>query len=184
MRMTRGIGWLALVLAMAGGAQGARAAHISSRLTREDGMNAVSIKGETYTYRDLEAKRALNPARFDRYHPRLGNGLSKGLDGLLAREALNPRRFRFFHPLLAYLMDDVTPDSVAGIGLTGNPDLPPLVLGPPPGPPAPPSPQEIAPAAVPEPASLLMMGAGLAGLGLAARASRRRQGRGPARPQG
>jgi hypothetical protein len=176
MRMTRGIGWLALVLGMIGGTQGARAAHMSARLTQEGGMNAVTIKGDTYTYRDLEARRALNPARFDRYHPRLGQGLAMGLDGLLTREALNPRRFRFFHPLLAYLMDDVTPDAVAGIGLTGNPDLPPLVLDPPPGPSAPPSPQDIAPAAVPEPASLLMMGAGLAGLGMAARAFRRRRG--------
>jgi MYXO-CTERM domain-containing protein len=169
---------VALALAAAGLVAGpSRAGHMSAAYTREGGMNAVLLKGEVYTYRDLVARRAENPKRFDRNHPRLGYGLSFGLDRLLARQEINPRRFRHWHPILWWLIQDTTPGDGLSGGVTGKPDpgLPPLV-GPLPPPVEPTGPSLSV--AVPEPSSLLMGGLGLAAAGGAAmlRVCRRRKG--------
>lgn len=157
--MRNGTALILLAMMLAGGAEKARAGHMSARFTRENGMNAVLLKGESYTFRDLVAKRNENTRRFDLNHHRLGYALRLGETELLARQAKNPIRFRHYHPLLSWLLQDITPDG--GGGSTGQPDLPPPVEPPPPPPPPPPpSPAGV----IPEPSSVAMMGTGLAGV--------------------
>ncbi|WP_169972764.1 hypothetical protein [Tautonia rosea] len=109
---------------------------LRSRLTRKDEMNAVRFQGRDWTIHDLIDRRTEAPGRFDRYHQRLGSALRLGLDGLEARRALNPERFDFFHPFLGYLLSDIDsnsglgtvgdpPDSTSGIGQDGSPEFPP-----------------------------------------------------------
>ena len=143
----------------------ARAGHMSARFTREDGMNAILLRGDTYTYHELVALRAENPARFDRHHPRLGRALSFGLDQLLARQAINPRRFRRWHPFLWWLIQDTTPDDGSGGGQSGKPDADKPPGGDQTKPPdgsTNPEPGQV----IPEPSSLVLMSLGLATAGL------------------
>lgn len=187
-RLLAPIAPLTLLAAMAVLPATSRGAHLSALFTREDGMNAVRLNGDTHTLRDLIARRELAPRRFDANHGRMGRALALGEDGLLTRYQLNPARFRRFHPLFAYLLDDVIPDDLAG------PTRPPgSVLGdetplpfptptpepsiPLPGPVVPPSgppPGGIAPAVIPEPGTLALLGSGLAVLAAGAWATRRR----------
>ncbi len=99
----------------------ARAASLNSA------TSAGRWSGSPYTIDSLLARRALNPMRFDRFHPRLGLLLARDLrlraaasqgclpmNGLLAptayhrylqwRRALNPARFDHFHPILGPLL--------------------------------------------------------------------------------
>jgi len=86
-----------------------------------------TFPGSPYTIEGLLARRALNPARFDFYHPELGKFLARdeqlrmacamgipALNGLIAptayhrylefRRSLNPARFDFYHPILGVIL--------------------------------------------------------------------------------
>lgn len=144
----------------------ARAGHVSAGLTREDGMNAVRLGGQTHTLLELIDRRSQAPARFDQNHPRLGMALSLGIEGLLERQALNERRFNRWHPLIAYLMADHTPDGRDFGGLGGDPRITHVL-------PSIPDPLASSigptPMVVPEPGSLLLVLSALTTIGLLAR---------------
>jgi hypothetical protein len=108
-------------------AASAEANSIQSRLTRKDDMNAVRHLGQAWTIHDLFEHRAKAPGRFDSNNQRLGSALRLGLDGLEARRELNPSRFDFYHPFLGYLLAD-SGGNPSGLGNLGVPDeMPPIV---------------------------------------------------------
>jgi hypothetical protein len=124
----------AALLALGGAAMAvspASAESIRGVFTREDGMNAVRYRGESWTIHELIERRELAPGRFDLHHQRLGHGLRMGIDGLQERRALNPRRFDYYHPFLGHLVADPLPDAPpSGIGGLGEPDQDPeLIIG-------------------------------------------------------
>lgn len=137
----------------------------------------------------LHARRALNPIRFDHYHPSLGPLLARDdrmkaaesqnclpMNGLLPdnsltrylqfRRGLNPVRFDFYHPSLgAILVEDhkLKSDVNCVGGQLIPPPIPPIA---PPGTPAPGPPVGGGPPplrAVPEPGSLALILLGSAG---------------------
>ena len=149
----------------------------------------------------LHARRDLNAARFDRYHPRLGVLLARddrlraaqgvnclSLNGLLPdnahyrylhqRRNLNPARFDRYHPALGALLaeDDLLR---AGDGCVLGELIVPPTIPTPPGTPSPNPPftddNPLPPRAVPEPASLALTFIGLGGIA-GFRMIRRRRG--------
>jgi hypothetical protein len=170
-------------------------------------QHARSTHGRVYpvdpiTIEGLLARRALDPARFDQFHHKLGRILAKdarlragmGLDcssfnGLLAptayhrylkfRRSLNPRRFDHYHPVLGPLLAEDN-----RLRLVANcPEFPPQFLIPPIAPPPgsqnehghgnpPPPPPPVTP--VPEPAGLTLFLIGAASAGLQRLVGRRR----------
>ena len=138
----------------------------------------------------LHARRDVNPARFDHFHPTLGPLLARDdrlragqsqdcgtMNGLLPstplsrylhhRRNLNPTRFDRFHPSLgAILAEDDNLRSNKGCVATQLLP-PPVTVPPPPGTPAPGPPIGGGPPpvrAVPEPGSLTLVSLGLAGV--------------------
>lgn len=114
----------------------------AGHLTSIDGERAVVYGGRTWTWEQIQARRATDPARFDANHPTLGLAL-RDTDAMLARRDLDPARFDRFHPYLGWLL-----------GGLGKPD-PVIPCVPPPACPNPPI------HAVPEPSSLVLAAVGL-----------------------
>lgn len=111
-------------------------------LTEIGGERAVVYGGRTWTWEQVEARRAIDPDRFDRNHPMLGLAI-RDTDAMLARRDLDPSRFDRFHPYLGWLL--------AGLHRPG----PPVPCPPPPICPNPPI------HVVPEPSSAVLAGVGL-----------------------
>jgi hypothetical protein len=113
-------------------------------------------------WHSLEARRDLNPARFDRNHPNIAGYFTPPttlgsqphgpiLDDLRHRYEINPARFTHYHEFWGPIM------AMEPRGVT----TPPIVLPPPSGGPT--------PGAVPEPSSLSLVAIGVLLAGLWAR---------------
>ena len=111
-------------------------------LTSIQGERAVVYGGRTWTWDEIQARRAVDPTRFDRNHPTLGLAL-RDTDAMLARRDLDPARFDRFHPYLGWLLGGL------GRPCPVIPCTPPTIC---PNPPI---------HAVPEPSSLALAAVGL-----------------------
>lgn len=146
----------------------------------------VSYPPNRVTIDSLLARRALNPKRFDFYHPQLGRFLARAQNYreigpicgneplgiisdtpyhryLLWRRSLNPDRFDFYHPLLGVILQEHKRIIDKGRVCPPRPPVPPKPPGPP-KPPKPPgpgggtvSPQQV----VPEPSSVVLLALGM-----------------------
>lgn len=76
---------------------------LAGHLTELEGERAVAFGGRTWTWDQLQAKRAEAPARFDANHPTLGWVLSHP-DAATARRNISPDRFDRYHPYLGWLL--------------------------------------------------------------------------------
>ncbi len=91
----------------------------------------VTVPAPTFTpyVEALFSRRALNPTRFDFYHPRLGPLLNAATTGILpsrplflnlaARRALNPMRFDLVHPHLGPLLGATTSGRIMTASIRG-----------------------------------------------------------------
>lgn len=129
---------------------------LAGHLTELNGERAVAFGGRTWTWGQLADKRAEDPRAFDAILPKVGWMLADP-GRALARRDLDPARFDRFHPCLGWLL--------GGLERPG---------GAVPVPPAPPA--VVRPAAVPEPGSAFLAGAGV-GLVLAYLIARRERWR-------
>lgn len=123
---------------------------VAGHLTEIHGERAVAFGGRTWTWDQLQGRRALAPGRFDANHPTLGWAISHEAE-LRARRDLDPARFDRFHPYLGWLL--------GGERLVPSPPVPPAC--------PPDAPRPIL--AVPEPPALTMGATGLLGAFLARR---------------
>ncbi|MBX6313333.1 MAG: hypothetical protein IRY99_10530 [Isosphaeraceae bacterium] len=110
--------------------------------------------GSPYTIESLLARRALNPARFDHYHPQLGQILKRDLllraicrpgqhlrllpdtphtRYLKWRRSLNPQRFDHYHPVLGPILAEDDRLLAGPCPLSPEQILPPLINPPTPG---------------------------------------------------
>ena len=117
----------AMTLLLSGSASG-------GHLTEIHGERAVTFGGRTWTWEQLQERRAEAPGRFDANHPVLGWAL-RNPDAATARRDLDPERFDRYHPYLGWLLG----------GLDVAPPITPPVIPPEPSLPI---------HAVPEPSSL------------------------------
>ena len=121
---------------------------LAGHLTELHGERAVVFGGRTWTWEQLQAKRAEAPARFDAFHATLGWVLSHP-DAATARRNISPDRFDRYHPYLGWL-------------LAGLAEWAPVPEMPGKGPGCPPE-APVGPNAIAEPSSLAIVTTGLLG---------------------
>lgn len=131
---------------------------LAGHLTELNGERAVAFAGRTWTWEQLADKRAEDPRAFDAILPKVGWMLADP-GRAMARRDLDPARFDRYHPCLGWLLAGRERPG----GVVPEPPVPPVVVPP----------VVVRPAAVPEPGSAFLAGAGV-GLVLAYLIARRR----------